>query len=69
MKKNNLGDVLQFGELESDAEASKKIGDPRVGVAKGVQVEPRLFFGHFLVLFQEPGELLEGLCYGRQRRH
>jgi hypothetical protein len=49
MKKKNLGDVLQFGELESDAEASKKIGDPRAGVAEGVQVEPHLFFGHFLV--------------------
>lgn len=68
VKKNNLGDVLQFGELESDAEASKKNGDPRAGVAEGVQSEPRLFFGPFLVWFQEPGELLEGLRYGRQRR-
>lgn len=65
LKKNNLGDVFGLGELESEAEASKKNGDPRAGVAEGVQAEPRLFFGPFLLRFQELGEVLEGIRYGR----
>ena len=39
MKKQNLGDVLQLSEFESDAKAAKENRDERAGVTEGYQAK------------------------------
>ena len=57
----DLGDVLELGELECDAEAAEEDGDERAGVAEGREAELAV------AVLDDTGQLLEGLGHGGQR--
>ena len=61
MEWTDLGDVLELGEPEGDAEAAEEDGDEGAGVAEGGEAELAV------AVLDDPGQLLEGLGHGRER--
>ena len=66
-EKQNLGNVFQLGELESDTKATEEDGDVRASITELTQTQ--LFLGTVnLTVFEELSKLLKSIGYAGQRR-